>query len=197
MSTYTYLSPAETAKLVRQRLKATFPGQKFSVRARKYAGGGSIDVRWEDGPLESEVGAVVKVYEGAGFDGSIDLKYLRTHYLKPDGSVLVHYDPGTEGSAGHHHGEDNRMLIDHMPEEVRLVQFGADLIFCERSRSNYQERLAEAVRWIYGHCVIENATGDPHRDRFGVRWVDGMAHSLIINQRGDETIEQVFWRTLS
>ena len=191
------LSPAETAQLVRQRLKATFPGQKFSVRARKYAGGGSIDVKWEDGPLESEVGAVVKVYEGAGFDGSIDLKYLRTHYLKPDGTVLVHYDPGTKGSAGHYEGEDNRMLIDHMPEEVRLVHFGADSIFCHRDRSNYQERFAEAVQWIYDHCVIKNATGDPHRDRFGYQWVSGLAHNLIRDQREGETIAQVFERNWS
>ncbi len=194
MSDYTYLNPAETAKLVRQRLKSAFPGRKFSVRSERYAGGGSINVRWEDGPLESAVEAVVRQYEGGGFDGSIDLAYYRTHYLKPDGTVLVHFDPGTEGSMGHHQGEDNRMLIDLMPEEVKLVKFGADFVFCHRSRSNHEERLADALQWIYEHCVIDNATGDPRRDRFGVHWVDHLANHLIHQQREDETIAQVFWR---
>ena len=44
-----YLTTAETAKLVRERLKAEFPGVRFSVRSQSYSGGSSIHVGWLDG----------------------------------------------------------------------------------------------------------------------------------------------------
>ena len=44
------VSLTDTAKLIRATLKAKFPGIKFSVRSSRYAGGSSIDVRWNDGP---------------------------------------------------------------------------------------------------------------------------------------------------
>lgn len=69
-----YLSCAETAKLVRVALKEAFPGQKFSVRSSTYANGASITVSWVDGPTTKEVDEVVAMYEGATFDGMIDLK---------------------------------------------------------------------------------------------------------------------------
>lgn len=77
------LSCAETAKLVRAALKAAFPGQAFAVKSRTYSGGASIDVRWTDGPTTREVEAVVKQFEGATFDGMIDLMSY-----KPD--VMLH-----------------------------------------------------------------------------------------------------------
>lgn len=69
-----WLTCAETAKMVRQVLKARWPHVKFSVRSNTYAGGSSIDVRWLDGPMVSEVEAAVAHLEGASFDGMIDLK---------------------------------------------------------------------------------------------------------------------------
>ena len=50
-----YFDTVETAKLIRKALKAKFPGVKFSVRSRKYAGGSSIDVVWTDGPAAKAV----------------------------------------------------------------------------------------------------------------------------------------------
>lgn len=73
-TTTRYLSCAETAQLVRKALKATFPGQAFSVRSRTYAGGASIDVEWTDGPTAKEVDAITKQYESSTFDGMTDLK---------------------------------------------------------------------------------------------------------------------------
>lgn len=67
-----YLSCAETAKLVRQSLKESFPSVKFSVRSDTYAGGASIRVNWIDGPTSDQVEAVVGVFAGSYFDGSID-----------------------------------------------------------------------------------------------------------------------------
>lgn len=76
-----YLSVAETAKLVRQALKESFPGVKFSVRSDSYSGGASIDVRWTDGPNAKQVKAVTSDFEGSYFDGMIDYKGSCYHAL--------------------------------------------------------------------------------------------------------------------
>lgn len=76
-----YLSVAETAKLVRQALKESFPGVRFSVRSDSYSGGASIDVRWTDGPNAKQVKAVTSDFEGSYFDGMIDYKGSCYHAL--------------------------------------------------------------------------------------------------------------------
>ena len=76
-----YLTCAETAKLVRKALKAEFPKIKFSVRSKTYSGGASIRVSWTDGPAEPTIKAIVNRYQGADFDGMIDLKTYRNSEL--------------------------------------------------------------------------------------------------------------------
>lgn len=76
-----YISVADTAKLVRKALKANFPGIKFSVRSRSYAGGASIDVEWTDGPTSKAVDAITNQFRGADFDGMYDLKTYRQNFL--------------------------------------------------------------------------------------------------------------------
>ena len=100
-----YLSCAETAKLLRQTLKAEFPGTKFSVRSKTYAGGASIRVGWTDGPTRHQVESVTSLYSGATFDGMIDLKSYHD-------SILV-----DENGA------------------PQVVSFGADFIFAKRELS--------------------------------------------------------------
>lgn len=114
----TWLSAAETAKLVRKALKSSFPGVKFSVRSSTYSGGASIDIAWIDGPRIYEVDAVVGRYQGADFDGMIDLKTHREPLLMagPDG-------------------------------ELREVRCGADFIFTHREYSPEFLR-AEAERCL-------------------------------------------------
>jgi hypothetical protein len=113
-----YLTTAETAKLVRQTLKAAFPGIKFSVRSDNYSGGSAIRVRWTDGPSVTAVRAKMFFYEGATFDGMIDLK----SYKEP---VLVTF-------AG-----------DEMPT---LVSMGADWVMETRDVSpEYIAMLTEKV----------------------------------------------------
>ena len=73
-----YISCADTAKFIRVALKDSFPGIKFSVRSRSYAGGASIDVEWSDGPAYKAVAEVAKVFEGSTFDGMIDLRSYHT-----------------------------------------------------------------------------------------------------------------------
>lgn len=69
-----HISTTETAKLIRRALRESFPGTKFSVRSRSYAGGSSVDVSWTDGPTAHQVEAVAKRFAGATFDGMRDCK---------------------------------------------------------------------------------------------------------------------------
>lgn len=69
-----YISCTETAKIIRKELKSNFPGIKFSVRSSSYAGGASISIEWLDGPSLPSVESIVKRFQGATFDGSIDLQ---------------------------------------------------------------------------------------------------------------------------
>ena len=122
-----YLSCAETAKLVRQALAREFPGVRFSVRSKTYSGGASITVGWTDGPLDKDVSRVVKQYEGSGFDGMIDLKSGRDHWLSPEGRVLPH-----RVDIGHSYGSTTLYPAPGRPDAV-LVSFGADYVFTNRS----------------------------------------------------------------
>ncbi len=80
-----YIPPKDTAKAIRQALKAAFPRTKFSVRL---SAGGSVNVEWTDGPTEEAVRSVAGYYAGATFDGSIDLKEL---IYREEGPDRVHY----------------------------------------------------------------------------------------------------------
>ena len=72
-----YISITETNKLIRKVLKESFPGVKFSVRGRSYAGGGSTTIYWTDGPNEKQIKGLISVFEGSYFDGMIDYKGSR------------------------------------------------------------------------------------------------------------------------
>ena len=88
MSTTRYISVVETAKLIRKALKAQFSEIKFSVRSSSYSGGASIQVSWTDGPDQWQVEDITKKFEGAYFDGMIDLKSYKDTIL--DGEA-VHF----------------------------------------------------------------------------------------------------------
>lgn len=63
-----YISSKDTAKLVREVLKKSFPGIKFSVTSKN-----SIRVSWVDGPTTAEVKEVAGHFHGTEFDGMQDL----------------------------------------------------------------------------------------------------------------------------
>ena len=71
-----YYTATETAKIIRQALKAEFPGVKFSVRKRSYH---AITVEANIGrELAQKVEAFLHNYRGADFDGMTDsLDYVR------------------------------------------------------------------------------------------------------------------------
>ena len=144
-----YLSCADTAKLVRKALKREFPGVKFSVRSSNYAGGASIDVRWTDGPTSKQVDPVLNAFEGAGFDGMIDLKYHVETWLLPDGSVAPAYSVGTEGSRGVDEG-----YAYAPPAGAELVHLGAD--FVQGQRESSREALEQAIDETCAYWGIED-----------------------------------------
>jgi hypothetical protein len=138
------LSCAETAKIIRGELKKKFPGQKFSVRSDVYSMGASIDVRWENGVSLKAIEEVVKKYESSGFDGSIDLKYGKTHYLTKEGEIILGYSMGTQESAGY-----VPSFREPMPEGAREVHLGADFIFCERTiTEELQDQIAREMAML-------------------------------------------------
>jgi hypothetical protein len=76
-----YISTNDTAKLIRQALKEAFPEIKFSVTSKKYSGGSSINVRWQDGPTSKQVDAIAKTFQGGSFDGMTDCKGYLSHLM--------------------------------------------------------------------------------------------------------------------
>jgi len=142
-----YLDVAETAKCLRIGLKKHFPGIKFSVRSKSYAGGASISVSWVDGPTTKQVDRIAGNYSGANFDGMIDLKNYHTSWLLPDGSAMVADDHGTVGSRGVL-PEVHNAKPEFMAERVR---FGADFIFCNREIGfELAKEAAREVAFRYG-----------------------------------------------
>ena len=126
-----YLTTAETAKLVRKALKESFPATKFSVRSSTYAGGSSMRVHWIDGPLSQDVDAVVGPFKCGGFDGMIDMKYLSSSWLMPDGSAAFASTSGTEGSRGVVPSAES----GKPHPDAERVSMGPDFIFTERLTS--------------------------------------------------------------
>jgi hypothetical protein len=90
----TRISTTDTAKLIRKELKHYFPATKFFVRSHSYSGGSSINISWFDGPMQNEVDAIAKRFEGASFDGMTDMKDYHNSFVILEGSTLpieVHY----------------------------------------------------------------------------------------------------------
>jgi hypothetical protein len=74
-----YIDRAEVAKLMKKELTAKYPGVSFSIKSKTYSGGGSITIKWTDGPTESQVEQIVGKFESRGFDGSIDMELSLIH----------------------------------------------------------------------------------------------------------------------
>jgi len=134
-----WISTVDTAKLIRSALKGAFPGTKFSVRSRSYAGGSSIHIRWSDGPTDWEVSGLTSGFEGGAFDGSIDLAYYVESWRRPNGTATPARSPGTDGSRGSVGGFDN----PRPHPDAELVQFSAKYVTTSRETSLDRERIAQ------------------------------------------------------
>jgi hypothetical protein len=82
-----YEAATETAKKIRKTLKAAFPGVKFSVTSSTFSMGSSVYVSWTDGPMSSQVNAILSRFESGSFDGMQDM-YTTTGY-EWEGQIVV------------------------------------------------------------------------------------------------------------
>lgn len=112
--THKWLSCADTAKLVREVLKAEFPGTKFSVRSQNYAGGASIHIGYTDGPPSRQVENAVDHLRRSDFNAMVDMQESRGGTLLVDG------------------------------EEFEQIHYGADFISAQREFSDEVEDEAKA-----------------------------------------------------
>lgn len=78
-----YYTPKETAVIIRSELKKVFPGFTFSVKSGYSTHSGKVDVRWFDGPTETEVRAVIGKFCTSSFDGMTDMSSY--HHLEYKG----------------------------------------------------------------------------------------------------------------
>lgn len=69
----TLSTAANAAKAIREELKTTFPGIKFSVTSENYSGGDSVNIKWEDGPTSDEVQTISRKYQQGQFNGMEDI----------------------------------------------------------------------------------------------------------------------------
>jgi hypothetical protein len=72
-ATKTMSSQAQTAKMIRAKLKAAYPQIPFRVTSTSFAGGNAVDIEWTDGPTTKAVDAIAGDHEYGRFDGMIDL----------------------------------------------------------------------------------------------------------------------------
>jgi hypothetical protein len=142
-----YITAAETAICLRATLAKMFPGVKFSVTSENYSMGCAVRVHWTDGPGDKAVHAVTDNYSFAGFDGMIDMKYNKTRWLAPDGTMSLAHSEGTTASRGMH---DEAIGSRHNGAAV-LVTGGADYVTTSRAQSFDEAlRVARDVARHYG-----------------------------------------------
>jgi hypothetical protein len=89
--------------------------------------GASIDIYWMDGPTTDEVDAVVKLFEGADFDGMVDLKTHNSHWMEQDGTVTMARRGGAHSWAAESNASPSADAVE--------VHFGADYISTNRDES--------------------------------------------------------------
>jgi len=178
----TYISTKDTAKLVRAALKKSFPGVKFSVKSKTYSGGSSIDIHWTDGPRSPDVEKVAKRFEGADFDGMIDLKIYNTNWMLPDGTVELAHRPSTNGSI-------SEFVSDAPHPDAVQVHFMADFVFCNRHITDYDNKFEMAEKMIRERCVIVD-------DQFGGNWVDVLGRGMVRDMGEGEELEAAFKRVV-
>ena len=64
---------AQAAKMIRTILKEKFPTVKFSVTSQGFAGGDSVDVRYQNGPPTEQVKKEISHFQYGHFNGMEDI----------------------------------------------------------------------------------------------------------------------------
>lgn len=81
-----YVTHTDTNKMIRKVLKEAFPDTKFSVKKSN----SSTRVQWEDGPSIEAVKNITRNFEGASFDGMLDLETPQ-YGVHPETGERVHF----------------------------------------------------------------------------------------------------------
>ncbi len=178
-----HLTVVETAQIIRATLKKRFPEQPFSIRSKKYSGGASIDISWQDGLRASAVNGAVAGFEGRSFDGMNDLASPQDSWLLPDGTAQLAYRPDSYG------GSIPGYVSDAPHPDAELVHFGSSYIHCNRHITDFDNKHIVAEAYIREHCHCEG-------DRFGNEWIDSLASRMVWDADQNETIEQTFNRVV-
>ncbi len=64
---------ANCASAIREELKKVFPNVKFAVKSSNFAGGDSVNITWENGPIAKDVEKITNKYQSGHFDGMTDM----------------------------------------------------------------------------------------------------------------------------
>lgn len=136
-----YLDATEVAKLVRKRLKAHFPNQKFSIRTSKYSGGASIRVKWTNGVAKTKVEKVVGYLHGATFDGMQDLKEYHDSLLMDE-----------EGNIQEVHFGNDFIFLDREYTEDVLKKHGKKI--CKRLGIEYKGLCETRIGNEWLNCIV-------------------------------------------
>lgn len=143
------------ASNIRAELKKAFPGVKFSVTSKSFAGGNSIDVRWTDGPIISAVDKIIDIYSGGTFDGMTDCY----NYSSSAWTTVF-------GSSKYIHSSRSH-TVDAMKEAVREVclEYGWPLIKVEVSsydgRGYLSNNNLDACRIVHDFLEKRNQYAEP------------------------------------
>lgn len=141
----------KSATEIRKALKTKYPGIKFSVRAKRFAGGSSVDVSWTDGPTEKEVGkatAHLKGYEN-GYYNEFIITYRNTSH-----EVM---EAAAKAAAEFYGVEMPKIVEGHYPyveERGVLVGSPAEMLSDKVHRaawstSVYGADIAEVFKWAF------------------------------------------------
>jgi len=84
-----------------------------------------------------------------------------------------------------------------MPDDVQIVRFGADFVFCNRHISDSDNLIKSATEWLYSHCVIVGDTGNPNFDMFGNLSIRDLARNLVYDSIKGEDWQVTFDRRYS
>lgn len=142
------LTVTDTAKLLRQALKAAHPGTKFSVRSDKYAGGASIHVRWTDGPTVEQVRETSQLYRGATFDGMTDSKtYLTSLVAFDDEVVEVRFG----ADFVFEHRDVSEAMIERLVMHTRPTMLGASWAVNRGECCSCRRYLSPGGAWVGEH----------------------------------------------
>lgn len=182
-----YLSVAETARLIRPQLKKAFPGVKFAVRSKSYAGGASVRVNWTNGPTVAEVRLIAGQFSGGSFDGMIDMMHYNSSWLMPDGTAQVAKDPGSTGSMG----VDEPINNSKPHPNAELVHFCANFVFCDRDISENIAlakaiEIAEKYAGFNPEAIAELKAGTRESHQMystnAREWLSTLVHRALVDQ---------------